>query len=76
MVVQRNPAGLDTKLFSFPKGLTLTELEATTCLGLARLLTLYLTAVTCEEALHLQCLRKCKDCSAGCDRGGLWAACP
>ena len=55
MVVQWNPTGLDTKLC--PVGLTLltlTELEATTCLWLTWFLTLYLTAVACEETLVLQ----------------------
>ena len=56
MVVHKNPKGLDTKLFSFPKGLTLTELEATTSLGLTWLLTLNLTAITCQETCVLQLL--------------------
>ena len=55
MVVHRNPAGLDTKLaLSSSAGLTLTELEATTRLGLTWLLTLYLTAVACQETFVLQ----------------------
>ena len=36
--------------------LTLTELEAATSLGLTWLLTLYLTAVTCQETFVLQLL--------------------
>ena len=37
-------------------GLTLTELEATACLGLTRLLALYLTAVASQESGVLQLL--------------------
>ena len=55
-MTSQSPTGLDAKLFSFPKGLTLTELEATTCLRLSRLLTLYLTAVACQESGVLQLL--------------------
>ena len=45
--------GLDAKRFSI---LTLTELEATTSLGLTWLLTLNSTRVACEETLVLQSL--------------------
>ena len=47
-------SGLDTK--RCPVGLTLTELEATTCLWLTRLLTLNLTAIACQESGILQLL--------------------
>ena len=56
MVVRRNPTGLDTKLFSFPRGLTLTELEATTSLGLTWLFALYSTWVAGHEAFGAKSL--------------------
>ena len=46
-------SSLDTKHVQY--GLTLTELEATTCLRLTRLLALDLAAVACQESLGLQC---------------------
>ena len=47
---------LNSKHLTLIKKLTLTELEATACLGLTGLFALYLAAVAGEEALHLECL--------------------
>jgi len=49
----QSPIGLDTKLFSI---LTLTELEATTSLGLTWLLTLNLTGIAGQETVVFQAL--------------------
>ena len=50
----QSPAELDTKPILFR--LTLRELEAATCLWTSWLLTLYLTCITCQEAVVLQIL--------------------